>query len=243
MAEAAERAAKIFRSDYESWSKTPGDIVTEADYELDALLKERLLGARPDYGWLSEETADKPGRLQRSRVWVVDSIDGTRDFLRGRTGWAISVALVEECEPVLAALTAPERGELYYAERGQGAELNGARLRVADCAALDGCRVPADPGWTRAGTARVTQVAKPNSLALRLAMLATGAADAVFQTKVVREIDVAAAALIAAEAGALVTDREGAPLRFNKRKPVFPGLVAAGSAGVHAELLEALRGS
>lgn len=238
--EAAALAARIFRTDFESWAKKAGDPVTEADYAVDALLKERLLGARPDYGWLSEETADSPERLERSRVWVVDAIDGTRDFLRGRPGWAVSVALVEDGEPVLAALTAPERGHIYFAERGSGATLNGAALAVRACDALEGCRAPVDQG-TLAGTVRVERVDKPNALALRLAMLAAGEADAVFQTKIVREFDIAAAVLIAAEAGALVTDTRGEALRFNQAKPVFGGLAAAHPA-LHGELLAAIGG-
>ncbi|MDT7934396.1 MAG: 3'(2'),5'-bisphosphate nucleotidase CysQ [Sphingomonadaceae bacterium] len=241
MLEAAAEAHRIFHSDFDSWQKRPGDPVTEADYAIDALLKARLLEARPAYGWLSEETEDSAERLACRRVWVVDAIDGTRDFLRGRTGWAVSVALVEDGAPMLAALTAPERGLVFQAERGAGATLNGERLMVQPRSGLPGCRVPADPGPARIGGVTVERVVKPNALALRLAMLAAGEADAVFQTKLVREIDIAAATLIASEAGALVTDKLGQPLAFNKPRPVMPGVAAAGP-GLHAELLAALAG-
>ena len=240
--EAAALAAKIFADGFRTWAKTHrGDPVTEADYAVDALLKERLLGARPDYGWLSEETADSPARLEKSRLWVVDPIDGTRDFARGRTGWGVSVALVEAGEPVLAALVAPERDLHYFAEAGAGATLNGAALSVPHCAVLEGARMPLDPEVSHAGGVRVERVEKPNAIALRLAMLAAAQADAMWNPYAVRELDIAAAALIATEAGAVVTDRQGAPLRFNKAEPKFAGLAAAGPA-LHGALVAAVRG-
>lgn len=238
--EAAALASRMFAGGFRTWAKTHrGDPVTEADYAVDALLKERLLGARPDYGWLSEETADSPARLEKSRLWVVDPIDGTRDFARGRTGWGVSVALVEDGQPVLAALVAPERELHYFAEAGAGARLNGAALSVPQCARLEGARVPGDPDLAMAGGVRIARVEKPNAIALRLAMLAAGDADAMFNPYAVRELDIAAAALIATEAGAVVSDLGGRPLGFNKPVPKFEGLAAA-CPSVHAELLAAL---
>ena len=239
--EAAALAARIFADGFRTWAKTHrGDPVTEADYAVDALLKERLLGARPDYGWLSEETADSPARLEKSRLWVVDPIDGTRDFARGRTGWGVSVALVEDGQPLLACLIAPERELQYFAEAGAGARLNGAALSVPHCARLEGARMPLDAEVSHAGAVRVERVEKPNAIALRLAMLAAGEADAMWNPYAVRELDIAAAALIATEAGAVVTDLQGAALRFNQPVPKFDGLAAACPA-LHGELVAAVR--
>lgn len=226
----------MFREGVRSWDKAAGDPVTEADLALDRLLKERLCGAFPAYGWLSEETADNPERLSREKVWVVDPIDGTRDYARGRSGWAVSVALVAAGEPVLGALVAPARGLEFFAASGQGATLGGRPLRVEPCRSLDACRVPLDAGTKGALAARVTRVEKPNAVALRLAKLALGEADAVVRLTAVRELDIAAAALIAAEAGARVTDRLGRALRFNQPQPVFRGL-AASSPELHEELV------
>jgi myo-inositol-1(or 4)-monophosphatase len=238
--EAGELALGYFGGAVDSWEKSPNNPVCAADLAVDRLLHERLLGARPGYGWLSEETADDPERLGRRRLWVVDPIDGTRDFLRGRTGWAVSIALVEDGVPVLAALCAPARRQLFVAEAGRGATLDGAPIRVGGCASVSGCRIPADP--TTLGAAywpdrwEAEAVEKPNGLALRIAKIAHDEADAFFEGRPMGEWDIAAAALILAEAGGTITDREGAPLRFNKPVPRLRGVIAATPA-IHAEVL------
>lgn len=223
-----------------SWDKSFNNPVSEADIALDRFLQERLLEARPDYGWLSEETADDAERLDRRRLWVVDPIDGTRDFLRGRTGWAVSIALVEDGQPMLAAIAAPARKQLFVAERGKGASMNGQTISVSYHGSVVDCRIPADPStikaayWPERWPARTVE--KPNGLALRIAKVANGEADAFFEGRPMGEWDIAAAALILEEAGGTITDREGAPLRFNKPAPKLKGVVAATPA-VHAEVL------
>jgi len=215
----------------ERWEKSPGHPVCAADLAVDAFLTAALRGARPGYGWLSEETADAPDRLSASRVWVVDPIDGTRDFLRGRTGWAVSVALVEYGRVVHAALVAPARGECYVASAGAGATCNGTRLRVSGRTAFAGLAMPIDPGsllarfWPERWDA--VAVEKPNSLALRIAKVAAAKADAFIEGRTVAEWDVAAAALILTEAGGTITDRNGRALAFNQPVPEVHGLVAA----------------
>ncbi|MBK5265374.1 MAG: 3'(2'),5'-bisphosphate nucleotidase CysQ, partial [Alphaproteobacteria bacterium] len=106
------------------WEKSPGQLVCEVDIEADRLLRERLGAIDPGAAWLSEEVADDLVRLHHDRIWVVDPIDGTRDYLRGRPGWAVSVALVEHGEPVLGLLAAPARGEMWMAQKGKGAWRN-----------------------------------------------------------------------------------------------------------------------
>lgn len=207
------------------WDKSPGNPVTEADYAIDQLLKARLAAARPDYGWLSEETADAPARLDRARVWVVDAIDGTRDFLRGRHGWAVSVALVEDGRPVLGALAAPLLGERWFASAGGGATRNDVPLQVAKRAEPAGARVCADPADAR--RAGFDPAPKPNALALRLARVAAGEADLFLERRPIREYDVAAAVLLLTEAGGVATTQAGAPLAFNGPVPRLDGLVAA----------------
>src|SRR5712664_1853384 len=108
--EAAALALTFFGQDPRSWAKGATSIVSEADFALDRLLAERLRTARPDYGWLSEETADNPERLDRRRVFVVDPIDGTRAFLSGRSEWCVSLAVVADGRPVVAVLLAPALG-------------------------------------------------------------------------------------------------------------------------------------
>jgi myo-inositol-1(or 4)-monophosphatase len=241
---AGELALRHFHAKSEWWDKSPGNPVGIADLEVDAYLMERLLGARPDDGWLSEETADTAARLDKERVWIIDSIDGTRDFVRGRTGWAVSVALVEAGEVAVAALVAPARGQLFAAVKGRGAQCNGKRLRVSGLADLPGIRLPIDEAnmaasfWPEPWPG--VSVEKPNSLALRMAKLASNEADGWMEGRTIAEWDIAASALILTEAGGVVTDRAGAALRFNKPEPVFHGIAAATPAlhGVVRERLD-----
>lgn len=240
---AGDLAMTSFHDKVEVWDKSPGNPVSGADIACDEYLKGRLLAARPDYGWLSEETADAPERLGCSRVWVVDPIDGTRDFVRGRTGWCVSAALVEDGCPVLGVLAVPARGQLFIAEAGRGATCNGVALAVSGLATLEGVRLPIDPPNLTAsfwpspwpGSA----VEKPNSLALRLAKVASGEADAWMEGRSINEWDVAAAALICTEAGGTVSDRAGRALVFNQPDPVIHGIAAA-TPILHAEVRDRL---
>jgi myo-inositol-1(or 4)-monophosphatase len=226
VAAAGQMALARWRTDFRRWEKEPGSPVCEVDLDVDRMLMARLSALLPDAGWLSEETADAPDRLSRRRVWVVDPIDGTRDYIRGREGWAVSVALVEDGRPVLAVLDAPARKERWSATLGRGAWRNGVRLAAGDRADLAGARVPADalPRSDRDFVA----VHKPNSIALRMAMVAADEADLVATLRWGNEWDIAAAALIATEAGAAASDAHGAPLVFNKPRPqAFGVLVSA----------------
>ncbi len=237
-AEVGRMAFARWRGDVKRWEKAPGDPVSEVDIAADALLRERLSALDPEAGWLSEETADNPARLECRRVWVVDPIDGTRDFLRGREGWAVSVALVDRSRPVIGVLDAPARGEVWRAGVGQGATRNGKPLRIAARSQLAGSRVPSDR--LPPVDADLVAVHRPNSIALRMALVAAGEADLVATLRWGHEWDIAAAALIASEAGATVTDALGAPLRFNTPTgEAFGVLVTA--PGIHDAAVERLR--
>lgn len=224
-------ALDLQRTGVAHWLKGPGNPVTEADLAVDALLKDVLGRARPRHGWLSEETADSMARLDADAVWVVDPIDGTRDYLRGRPGWAVSIALVVDGQVALAVLEAPVLGCTFIAIHGRGAECNGQPIGVSGRGAGEAVRIPVEPhvlasplwGAGFAGEA----VDKPNSLALRLALVAEGRADAMVDGRTSAEWDVAAASLIVSEAGGIITDRIGQPLAFNKPVPEIAGLVAA----------------
>ncbi len=223
----------------QSWEKSPDNRVSEADLAVDRFLFDALGSLAPDAGWLSEETADdtaeSAGRAQKRRCWIVDPIDGTRDFLRGRDGWCVSVALVEDGVPVLGALEAPARKQSWMAERGKGAFLNNERIGCSECAELAGARVPIHdlPKTDR----DLAKVAQPNSIALRLAMVAAGEADMVLTMRWGAEWDLAAAALIAGEAGAVVTAATGEPYRFNKPDPRIFGTLTTAPA-LHGPALD-----
>lgn len=220
-----------------SWDKVPGSPVCEADLAVDAFLKRELGALLPAAGWLSEETVDAPHRLDRGLIWLVDPIDGTRDFIRGRSGWAVSVALISAGKPLLATLVAPARDEEWFAVAGQGATLNGNALGASRRTALPGARVPAD-SLPKEDLDLVT-VEKPNSIALRIAMVADDRADLLATLRWGYEWDIAAAALIAREAGAAVSDAFGQPLTYNKRDPRAFGVLVCAPA-IHRAAVDRL---
>jgi myo-inositol-1(or 4)-monophosphatase len=236
--EAGRIAAARCGTGYRSWEKVPGHPVCEVDLEVDAFLRAQLGALDPDAGWLSEETLDDTDRIERPRLWVVDPIDGTRDYLRDRPGWCVSVALVEDRVPVLGVLAAPIRGELWTGARGQGSRRNGVSLRVSPRAALAGARVPSDKLPKVDGD--LVAVARPNSIALRIALVAAGEADLVATLRWGFEWDIAAAALIAEEAGATVSGALGQPLAFNTASGEAFGVLVA-TPGIHAAAVERLR--
>ena len=220
------------------WRKDDASLVSEVDIETDLRLKAMLGAIDPAAGWLSEETADDPARLACRHIWCVDPIDGTRDFLRGRDGWAVSIALVEDGAPRFGVLYAPARDQLWVGEAGRGASMNGLPVRAGDRTALSGARVPAfDLPKVDSDLAKVAQ---PNSIALRMAMVANNEADLVATLRWGFEWDVAAAALIAMEAGAVVTDAFGAPLMFNTPRAQAFGVIAC-VPGIHGATVDRLR--
>lgn len=213
----------------DSWAKEHDrSPVSEADLEVDRFLKRELCALLPSAGWLSEESVDHPERLEKGLCWLVDPIDGTRDFIRGRTGWAISVALISAQRPLIARLVAPARGEWWQATAGRGALRNGQMLAASQRRELAGARVPADslPREDR----DLAMVEKPNSIALRIAMVAANEADLVATLRWGYEWDVASATLIAREAGAAVSDAFGHALAYNKRDPRAFGLLVCAPA-------------
>ena len=223
--------------DLDQWSKADESLVCEVDIETDRRLKAMLGAIDPEAGWLSEETADKSDRLSRQRIWCVDPIDGTRDFLRGRAGWAVSIALVDAGLPVFGVLYAPARDELWVGRAGHGATVNGDSIAAGNRTTLSGARVPAT-SLPRVDSDLVL-VHQPNSIALRMAMVANDQADLVATLRWGFEWDVAAAALIAAEAGARVTDAFGAVLAFNTPRAQAFGVIAS-VPGIHAQVVARL---
>jgi myo-inositol-1(or 4)-monophosphatase len=216
----------------------PGEIVCEIDLAANDMLRKALNKLDPEAGWFSEETADSAERLLGSRVWVVDPIDGTRDFVRGRPGWAVSVALVEGGRAIFGVLDAPARDEHWAAELGKGATLNGKALQASQRTELPGARVPAD--ILPKADADLMMVFRPNSIALRMAMVANGEADLLAAMRWGHEWDIAAATLIAQEAGATVTDARGQTLRFNSTKGEMFGVLCC-APGIHAAAVDRLR--
>ena len=245
---AARRAGDIaltyFQNDPDVTHKPDGaGPVTAADLAVNVMLEMSLQQARPDYGWLSEETEDGPARLATTRQFVIDPIDGTRAFIEGSKDWAHSLAIVENGTPVEAAIYLPMRNLMFAASKGKGATLNGGPISVTG-AAMDNATVLAtrrnfDPHFWQDGMTPPVKRAFRSSLAYRLGLVAQGRFDAMLTLRPSWEWDIAAGALIIAEAGGVVTDQHGGSLQFNNPHPQVPG-VLAGGAGLHADLLARL---
>jgi myo-inositol-1(or 4)-monophosphatase len=223
--------------DLHSWDKTPGNPVSEADLEVDRFLKRELHRLLPSAAWLSEETADDKARTQSGLIWLVDPIDGTRDFVGGRPGWAVSVALVSAGRPLVGILVAPARGEEWVAVAGHGATLNNLPISASTRKEFTGARVPTHA--LPKDDSDLVAVEQPNSIALRIAMVADNRADLVATLRWGYEWDIAAATLIAREAGAQVSDAFGKPLAYNKHDPRDFGVLVC-SPAIHAEAVARL---
>jgi myo-inositol-1(or 4)-monophosphatase len=232
--EAGELALARRRKGLKVEYKVGGSPVTDADLAVDAFLKQRLRAARPDYAWLSEETADAPERLAARKLFVVDPVDGTRAYVKDKPWFAVCIGLVEDGEATLGVVHAPALKETFEAARGGPALLNGAPIRPSTTEALAGCRMLGDPrlfaypGWREPWPAM--QVESRNSIAYRMCLVADGRYDAAVALNVKYDWDVAAAGVIVEAAGALATDHKGRRFVYNKPQPWQESLVCAAPA-------------
>ena len=240
---AGEIARRYYGQDYRRWSKSRGEPVTEADLAIDHFLRGCFESARPDYGWLSEETGRDPARSGAERYFIVDPIDGTTAFLKQRPHSSISVAVAERGRAVSGVVYNPITEEFFRAAEGGGACLNGEPIRVSNCAALEGCRVlgqkemfanPASPSesfWPE------MQIESRSSIAYRMALVAAGSFDAAIVLSPKHDWDMAAGEIIVREAGGVVTSRDGEPLRFGGSNAVQRSMICAGPR-LHALFLK-----
>jgi myo-inositol-1(or 4)-monophosphatase len=229
--DAGALAKSMFRTELKKWTKGASSPVSEADIAVNDLLEARLRSATPDYGWLSEESADDSTRLSRRLTWIVDPIDGTRNYLGGHDEWCVSVALVEDAAPVLAAVFAPTSDEFFFAARGQGTLLNDRPVRATTGSTLDFSRMSGPkPMVERLNMSGGDIKLHPRigSLALRLCRVADGVLDAAFAGGNSHDWDLAAADLIVQEAGGRMSDLSGDPILYNRREVAHGVLVAAG---------------
>ena len=235
--EALERARAAFQrftpGEVASRYKQGDDPVTEADTTVDTLLREFL--PRNGDGWLSEETKDDHVRLERRRVWVVDPLDGTREFVTGIPEWCVSIGLVVDGEPVAGGICNPVTGETIVGARGLGVTLNGRPAGVSARPTLEGAKVVASRSEVKRGEWQgyredLFEIRPMGSVAYKLGLVAAGLVDATWTLTPKHEWDVAAGvALVLAAGGAIVT---GAPeeTRFNRPKPLLTRLLAANPA-------------
>jgi len=225
--EAGHIARSFYGGDYKKWHKEGGSPVTEADLAVNKYLCDHLTAARPDYGWLSEETTDDPARLSRSTVFIIDPIDGTVAFLKNRPHFTICAGIVVDGRPACGVVYNPISDELYSARSGAGAHRNGTPIHVGAREALQDCAMLGDRTQLSAAPFPPMHVQNRNSVAYRVVLVADGSADASVSLTPKRDWDLAAADIILHEAGGRLTDIHGAPMIYNRPVTKQASLVAA----------------
>lgn len=238
---AGDIARRYFKQSPETWDKG-GDAgpVTEADLKIDQMLRAELTAARPDYGWLSEETEDGTDRLSRDRVFIIDPIDGTRAFIDGQSAFAHSLAIVDQGRATVGVVFLPIQDKMFAAAKGTGATLNGAPITASTIGDEVGATMlTTKPNLATAhwpgGVPQITRDYRP-SLAYRMALVGTGRFDGMMTFRPTWEWDIAAGAVIVSEAGGVVSDGTGRALRLNNPVPQVDGVIAAGP-DLHANLM------
>ena len=211
--------------------KAGHDPVTEADKAVDAALRQELL--REGEGWLSEESVDDLSRLEKKRVWIVDPLDGTREFVAGIPEFCVSVAMVEDGIPMAGGICNPATNEVFLGSLDSGVTYNGKPTRASQRTRLEGAVVLASRSeikrgeWKRFEKAAVT-VRSMGSVAYKLALVSAGLADITFTLTPKHEWDIAGGAALVSSAGGFINTLENSPLRCNRKSPLLSGLLAGG---------------
>lgn len=222
--------------------KAGHDPVTDADRALDVVLREKLL--RDGEGWLSEESADDLSRLSKPHVWVVDPLDGTREFVKGIPEFCVSIGFVDEGRPVAAGICNPVTGETFVGAVDSGVRYNGAPAQASTRASLEGAVILASRSEVKRGEWKAfdkgpMEIRAMGSVAYKLARVSAGLADATFTLTPKHEWDVAAGAALVLSAGGFVSTLESTPFRANNRNVLLSGLIACG-ANLRGELMARL---
>ncbi|RPH05760.1 MAG: 3'(2'),5'-bisphosphate nucleotidase CysQ [bacterium TMED46] len=230
--EAGELILSYYKADYEIKDKGYHNPVTTADHAADARLKDMLTGSYPDYGWLSEETVDSKKRLNKDRVWVVDPLDGTKEFIEGVPHFVVSVALVENGEPILGVLYNPVTTETFTAVKGQGAMLDGEKIKCSEKEKPDEMVILNSRSETRSGLwdpfqDTFKELKAIGSVAYKLGLTAAGRADIFASLRPKNEWDICAGNCIINEAGGKLVDLYGNARQYNSPDTLItPGLIA-----------------
>jgi len=232
--EAARAAGKVilrwYEGEYTVRDKSSDSPVTEADTEANQCIHEHITAAFPDDGWLSEETRDSHERLARRRVWIVDPLDGTKEFTQHIPEFCVCIALVNDGAPVVGVNYNPVTDELFAGAEGHGLQVNGAPARCTDTADVAQARVLASRSEDKRGEwdpyKSLMKVELTGSVAFKLGLIAAGRADGTFSLTPKHEWDVCSGAALILAGGGRITDCHGVPLRFNSEKPLLPGIIA-----------------
>lgn len=234
---------KFYRSSFEVTDKRPDNPVTDADFAADRLLKEHLLSRLPEAGWLSEETVDSQERLDKNLVWVVDPLDGTKEFVMGIPEFSVSVALVENGQPILGVIHNPPTGEIFSTQLGAGVFLNGRPVTVSSRVELAGARIDASRSERKRGEFEpfesLVQLTTMGSIAYKLARVAAGLTDATWSRGPKNEWDICAGALMVREVGGRCVDLDDKEFSFNRPGTLVNGIIAD-NGHLHQQVIAAL---
>lgn len=231
--QAGQLILHVQQAGFQVEEKSKDHPVTVADRQADQLIKSILLTAFPDDGWLSEETQDDLARLQKKRVWIVDPLDGTKEFIKGQPEYCVSIALSENGRPVVGVIYNPKLDEMYFARKDFGAFMNDRPLQMSTVAILSQARILA----SRSETARAEwdkfkdrfHVVTSGGMAHKMTVVASGGAEGSFTLQPKTEWDFAAGDLIIHEAGGLVRQLDGEEFIYNKENPKTDGLIYSNS--------------
>jgi len=232
--QAGRIVCEVYDRPFEVREKSHDNPVTEADLRANDCIYHCIQAAFPDDGWLSEETGDSRARLDRRRVWIIDPLDGTKEFTQHIPEFCICIALVDDGAPVVGVSYNPVTDELFAAARGHGLTVNGVPARPTATADVAQARVLASRSEDKRGEwdaykSRM-RVELIGSVAFKLALIAAGRADGTFSLTPKHEWDICSGAALILEGGGRITDCYGEPLRFNQPKPLLPGLIATNAA-------------
>jgi len=244
---ASDVILKYYNSSYEVQMKGKGNPVTDADIEADNILKEILTKEAPDFGWLSEETRDSKLRLDKKMVWVVDPLDGTKEFVEGVPNFVISIGLVEDGIPVLGTIYNPVSKELFTAYKGNGAKLNGQPYMVSEKNQFNSMSMLNSRSETKAGLWEsykkyFNKVIPIGSIAYKLALVSTSQSDMVASLKPKNEWDICAGHCLINESGGKLITSLGREITYNNKDTLItPGLVAGNDIVVDS-MIELIKG-
>lgn len=243
-AQAAGKAIMgYYQAAYEVKDKSPDNPVTDADLASDQLLKEGLMKLLPEAGWLSEETRDNPDRLNKKYVWVVDPLDGTKEFVLGIPEFSVAIGLVENGQPILAVVYNPVTEELFYAAKGEGCFYNSSPAQISSKATLAGAEIDASRSEIKKGEfdpfKEMVKLKIIGSIAYKLARVSAGICDGTWSRGPKHEWDICAGNFLITEAGGSVADLNNNPITYNKSFPKVNGIIA-NNGHLHSEIVAAL---
>lgn len=240
-----QNAAKIisgfYQNEYTVRDKGQDNPVTDADLQTNAFLEAELPKLLPVAAWLSEETKDNPVRLDKEWVWIIDPLDGTREFTKGIPEFVVSVGLVYKGRAHLGVMINPITSQIFSGVVGHGAFLNGKSITVSPHNKIDGAKLVCsrsemEKGWFDEYQSLGVQPKAVGSVAYKFGLVAAGLADATFTPRPRSEWDIAAGVAIVEAAGGQCSDKTGQPYLFNQENVLVDGVLAT-NGHIHSDLL------